>query len=72
MPKEIRYTSLAGYAHCACRDCFNIVIDGDGKRRTYCDDCDAVGCPARGSESECRAPGAYGQDSAAEEWVNVT
>ena len=50
---------MSGYQHCACRDCFEIVI-GDGP--TYCDECIEEGCPDNVWNGECYRPDAYGCD----------
>ena len=77
MSTVFQYLSLANYAHCACRDCYNIVVDGDGRRRAYCDDCKSSQCNLRDvadGPGECLAPQAYSQDAELAErsaWVNV-
>ena len=38
-----------GYKHCACRDCFELVI---GKPGEFCDACKNAGCETSG---ECKA-----------------
>ncbi len=53
--------SDSGYGHCACRDCFEIVVGEEGD---FCDDCIEAGCPDRqgveGMTQECQSPTAYG------------
>lgn len=44
---------MTGYTDCACRDCFEIAMDGK-----LCSECEEYGCP-KGDE-ECCAPHAYG------------
>ena len=59
---------MSGYVNCGCRDCFEIAIasDDDAPGETLCNECEEAGCEAHhdGEDrgSECRAPGAYGQD----------
>lgn len=52
-PKE------SGYTHCACRDCFEIVVSDDMANPDFCDDCIEVGCEP---DHECSSPHAYGGD----------
>lgn len=47
-------TKISGYTFCACRDCFELTIDGG-----YCSECLEAGCDESISR-ECQAPGAYG------------
>lgn len=41
-----------GYTPCACRDCFDVGLDGD-----LCGLCEAAGCD---TEGECQRADAYG------------
>ena len=45
----------SGYRHCACRDCFEIVIGEPGK---FCKECQDAGCPyyhgVEGMSQECQ------------------
>lgn len=49
MPK---YTKITGYTDCACRDCFDIAMDGG-----LCNDCADAGCE---HDAECARDDAYG------------
>lgn len=41
----------SGYTHCACRDCFEIVVSNDMEQPDFCDECVEAGCE---SDSECQ------------------
>lgn len=49
--------TTSGYTHCACRDCFEIVVSDDMSSPDFCEDCLAAGCEP---DSECCSPHAYG------------
>ena len=49
----------SGYTHCACRDCFDVAMDGG-----LCHECEEAGCDADG-DSECCREDAYGCDCGA-------
>ncbi len=34
----------SGYTHCACRDCFEIVVSDDEDNPDFCDECQEAGC----------------------------
>lgn len=55
---------MSGYTSCACRDCFEIAISDDEKP-AFCHACEEAGCEP---DSECQAPGAYGEDDDPGEW----
>jgi hypothetical protein len=50
----------SGYVHCACRDCMNLAISGDGKP-ALCGECSQCGCDGDGLQ-ECQSPTAYGME----------
>jgi hypothetical protein len=51
----------AGYAHCGCRDCFEIVVSDDVTEFDLCAECEDAGCTHAGErEQECRRDDAYG------------
>lgn len=57
----------SGYTDCACRDCFDIAISSNVRKRALCLDCKEAGCDAHGN-SECARDDAYGaEDMSAEE-----
>lgn len=45
----------AGYNHCGCRDCFNVVVGEPGE---LCDDCIEADCDPK---CECQGKHAYEQ-----------
>jgi len=51
----------SGYQHCACRDCFELIV---GKPGDFCDGCEEAGCPdyqeVEGMSQECQRLDAYG------------
>jgi hypothetical protein len=51
---------MSQYMHCACRDCFEIVIASNDPDEppTLCDACEEAGCEA--NNGECQAHDAYG------------
>ena len=53
-----RIPRLGGYAHCACRDCFDIAISDHGEP-VLCHDCMDAGCSID-SDRECDRADAYG------------
>jgi hypothetical protein len=68
---------MSGYTHCACRDCFEIVVGEEGE--TLCDGCEKAGCevfpwgqqdPDR-SGTDCKRDDAYGADGLCEHgsWI---
>lgn len=50
----------SGYVDCACRDCMNPAISGDGKP-ALCGECSQTGCDWDGLQ-ECASPTAYGME----------
>lgn len=56
----------SGYTHCACRDCFELVVSNDMSKPDFCSDCKKAGCPdyqgQPGMSQECQRPDAYGDD----------
>lgn len=40
----------SGYTHCACRDCFEVVMSNDMANPDLCDNCSEAGCEP---DSEC-------------------
>jgi hypothetical protein len=50
----------SGYTHCACRDCFEIVVSNDMAKPDYCDDCKDECGPENSTFAECQAQKAYG------------
>lgn len=48
----------SGYTDCACRDCFDTAVNGDGQP-ALCGDCQQAGCSAEGDQ-ECQRSDAYG------------
>ncbi|MGW2169127.1 hypothetical protein ACWC1C_01190 [Streptomyces sp. NPDC001705] len=51
----------SGYAHCACRDCMEIIVANNPARPELCDDCNAAGCgdPDAQGWPECQRDDAY-------------
>lgn len=35
---------MSGYTHCACRDCFEIIVSSNPARPELCDGCNGAGC----------------------------
>jgi hypothetical protein len=54
---------MSGYAHCACRDCFEIIVANNPARPELCDDCNTAGCGDPGAQGwpECQRDDAYGE-----------
>lgn len=54
---------MSGYAHCACRDCFETIVAKNPARPELCDDCNAAGCgdPDAAGWPECQREDAYGE-----------
>lgn len=61
VPKQAQ----SGYAHCACRDCMEIIVANNPARPELCDECNTAGCgdPAAQGWPECQRDDAYGDDS---------
>lgn len=57
---------MSGYAHCACRDCFEIIVANNPARPELCDECNTAGCGDPGAQGwpECQRDDAYGADVA--------
>lgn len=55
---------MAGYVHCHCRDCFDLLVGDPGE---FCADCTDAGCPdyqgVEGMSQECKQEDAYGAAS---------
>jgi len=60
----------SGYTDCACRDCFDVAIDGDGKP-ALCGDCEQAGCSIEG-DGECQRADAYGMDQEGQAWAETS
>ena len=49
---------MSGYTHCACRDCFEIVVSNDMANPDFCDECIEAGCSdyqgVEGMSQECQ------------------
>ena len=54
----------SGYTDCACRDCFDVAINGDGEP-ALCGLCQQAGCDVDGA-SECQRDDAYGVEGSIE------
>jgi predicted nucleic acid-binding Zn-ribbon protein len=54
----------SGYTDCACRDCFDVAINGDGEP-ALCGLCQQAGCDVEGA-SECQRDDAYGVEGSVE------
>lgn len=46
----------SGYTHCACRDCFEIVVSNDMSNPDMCSECEEAGCE---EDAECKREDAY-------------
>ena len=62
----------SGYTHCACRDCFEIVVSDDTSKPDYCEDCIEAGCNecqgVVGMPQECLCDMQECQDDLRGEW----
>lgn len=50
----------SGYTHCACRDCFDLLVSSDTRKPALCSDCEEAGCEMNGGE--CCREDAYGSE----------